>query len=450
MRGMRPNPVNTPDGRVAVSAILAWTLMLGGLAGAAGAVEVTQVRWWTAPDHTRVVLDLSGPCRYDLRRVGGPPRIAINVPGARFRSTTTLGVRDGAVLRVRRNALPGKAQVVLDLDGDLRYRDFALQSLGDRPDRIVVDVFRKGKWPGGPVAATIPGHATEPPATDSGDGTVTVVIDPGHGGMDPGAVRYGVREKDAVLAVSRELKRLIDARPGYRAVLTRDGDYFVSLAERVRIARRSKGDLFVSVHANTHRSSRVAGMEVYFLSPKRATDREAQELADKENAADMVGLAPEERGDDDVLSILMDLRSHQVLSRSNRLADHFLEEARRSGAVTPRVVKQAGFQVLRSLAMPSVLVELAYLSHREDRELLSTHEGQRRLARILCDAILAYGGDQRLELAMDSSWATHYRVRHGDTLWELARRYRTSIGEIRDRNRLSTDRLRVGQTLMLP
>lgn len=430
---MRPRDTVIVVGRRILSALVFVCLAAG--ATIAADVRITSVRHWTAPDHTRVVLDLSGPADYAVRRVDDPARIAVTIPGAAFGSLETVAVADDLVLRVRRNALEGRAQAVLDLAGDVEFRHFALRAGDGRPDRIVVDVSRPS-----PTAASVP---------DTTEGVV-VVIDPGHGGMDPGAVRDGVREKDVVLGIARRLEVRLEARDGFSAVLTREGDWFVSLADRVGTARRAGGDLFVSIHANSNDRSALSGMEVYFLSRQRADDRETQELADRENAADLVGLPPDERLDGNVLEILMDLRSSSVLTGSNRLADRILGAARRSGEVKARGVRQDVFRVLQTLAMPSALVETAYLSNPGDRELLATRSGQDRLAAILAEGIFAYLDDRDPTLWEEPGWSTRYRVRRGDTLWALARRYSTSVDEIRRHNELSDDRLRVGQTLTLP
>ncbi len=450
------------------------------------ATVVRQVRHWTAPDHTRIVLDLSDLAAYEVRQVAAPPRIAINVTGARFATTAERAVGDGLVRRIRCNALVGRAQVVLDLDLTGRFRHFRLPAEDGHPPRIVVDVFRdepgatrqradEAKTGGGdvqsspvagvdgtsPAAADQLAPAAESAAPSSSAAPFTVVIDAGHGGMDPGAMRAGLREKDFTLAVALELARRIEAQPGWRAVLTRRGDYFVSLAERVRIARREKGDVFISLHLNTHPRRATAGMEVYFLSLQGATDREAQELADKENAADLVGLAPDDAQDDSVLSILMDLRMARVLDQSSQLAEAILGATRRCDFLGARRVKQARFQVLRSLAMPSALVELAYLSNEGDRALLESGTGTVRLARLLVDGLAAYRGQPgpRLVAAagtvtaeggVDTPWGRRYRVRRGDTLWQLAREHGTTIAEICARNRLGTPEIRVGQRLRLP
>jgi N-acetylmuramoyl-L-alanine amidase len=332
---------------------------------------------------------------------------------------------------------------VVDLESKAEYKVFDLPAADGRPDRIVLDVFRPAGERPRTVAPAVPRQAVQP---------YTVVIDPGHGGLDPGAIRSGLREKDVVLDVCLQMSRLLEKLPGYRAVLTRQKDYYPSLTRRVEIARKAGGDLFLSIHCNTHRRRSVRGMEIYFLSLQGATDREAQELADKENAADLVGLAPEEADDDLVVSILMDLRMTQVMHQSSRLAEYVLASARTSETVDARRVKQARFQVLRNLAMPSALIELAYLSNPEDHRLLSSKKGRKKLAELLVESVLRYRHDESALALLDfrGGWTQRYRVRRGDSLWKLAKRYGTTVAEISQRNNLSSAGLKIGQTLMLP
>jgi N-acetylmuramoyl-L-alanine amidase len=442
----------------AVVCALLWSL---STAAVAASPQVLRVRYWTAPDHTRVVLDLTRPGSYTVRRFHDPDRLTIEVQGARLGNGTTISVGDGLISRIRRLGLRGKVQIVLDLQKDVHFRHFALPAADGRPDRVVVDVLRGDPSPRSQVA-TRPVKNTEPVTGQAGQvrerslpaatKPFTVILDPGHGGMDPGAIRNRVQEKDVVLNVCRETARLINQIPGYRAVLTRDRDYFLSLGRRVRIAKEKNGDIFLSIHANTHPKRGTSGMEVYFLSLKGATDREAKELADKENAADLVGLDPGERRDDSVLAILMDLHMTRVLNQSSRLAESIMTSTKRSGVVGTRRVKQARFQVLSSLAMPSALIELAYLSNTDDRKLLASRQGQRDLAQALVAGILGYRSDQEA-LALTGitrSWNSTHQVRRGDSLWELARRYDTTIDEIRTRNNLRSSQLLIGQKLRVP
>jgi len=251
---------------------------LSGLVGiAAAGTEVVRVRHFTAPDHTRIVLDLSGPGSFEVRRVADPDRIAINVQDAGFRDLTTITVGDGVVKRIRCNAGSRQAQVVVDLSDRAEFRSFSLPAAKGRPDRIVVDILRGTRAPI-PVT-TIPARkpvrkpANRPAQLKPATRPFTIIVDPGHGGLDPGASRGGLREKDVVLDIAKEMARLIDSVPGYQAILTRTGDYGLELWERVQFAKKKEGDLFISVHCNTNPRKSLSGMDVYFLSLQGATDR---------------------------------------------------------------------------------------------------------------------------------------------------------------------------------
>ena len=412
--------------------------------GVADAAEILQIRYFSAPDHTRVVLDLDGPAGYEVRVVDDPRRLVINVAGARFADTGSLDVADQLIRRVRRNPGPTRGQVVLDLVGAAEHRHFDLEAEAGLPFRIVVDVSHPARRPSPvpEVAPTVPAVACR------------VIIDPGHGGLDPGAVRGRDQEKDIVLDVSRRIRDALAATPGFTAALTREQDWYPSLAERVESAADQDGDLFVSIHCNTHRSAAIKGMEVYFLSLQGASDREAQELADKENAADLVGLAANARTGDAILSILMDLHMTRVLRQSSRLSEQILAAAAASGVSTKRV-KQARFQVLHSLAMPSALVELAYLSNPDDRRLLTSAAGRQKLAEAVAAGIVAYGQglvvpEAATVAAAEPRWTRQYKVRQGDNLYRLARQHATSVEAIRENNNLHNDHIRVGQYLSLP
>jgi len=257
-----------------------------------------------------------------------------------------------------------------------------------------------------------------------------------------------------VLEIAREMARLIDSVPGYRAILTRTGDYGLELWQRVQFAKDKEGDLFLSIHANTNPRKSLSGMDVYFLSLQGASDREARELADKENAAQLVGLNPAQAHDDLVMDILMDLRMTRVLHQSARLADHILAAADAGGVIRGRKVKQAGFHVLKSLAMPSALVEVAYMTNRDDLALLKSPSSRKDLAAAIVAGVMSWRRDQqaiaRLGGTVEPAWTRRYRVQRGDSLWKLARRHGTTVNEITRRNSLASGSLLVGQTISLP
>jgi N-acetylmuramoyl-L-alanine amidase len=441
---------------------LACVLVLVLPAGAVGAdgPQVLRIRHFSGPQYTRVVLDLDSPASFVVREVEDPRRIAVNVRRGSFRLDGSIPVGDGLVKRIRSHQGPQRAQVVIDLMADYTFKSFSLPAADGRPERIVVDVYRP--QPGKTAPAPQPGDGgVEPsPSRVPGGGMrdpdrpFTVIIDPGHGGLDPGAIRNGVQEKDIVLDVSLAMARLLEKQPGYRVVLTRDRDFYPSLDRRVEIARQEQGDLFISVHCNTARNRGVKGMEAFFLSLQGATDREAQELADKENAADMVGLAVEARQNDLVMNILMDLQMSRVLHESSRFCEHLLEAAHRGGVVARRRVKQARFQVLSSLAMPSALVELGFMSNQKDFASLQDPKRRSALAGSLVEGILSWRRDRealaRMGKEISLAWTQQYAVRRGDSLWDLARKHGTTVGEITKRNNLGSRSIMVGQVLTLP
>ncbi len=415
-----------------------------GAQATGGLREVVEVRYFTAPGHTRVVLDMSAGGSFEVRRVRNPDRIAINVSGAAVGTATPVEVSDGLVQGIRLNTDSRRTQVVIDLAEGAEFRSFSLPAIGERHERIVVDVLRPGS-----AETVVPEVEIKPAARP-----FVVIVDAGHGGMDPGAVRQRVNEKTIVLDIAREMARLINALPGYRAHLTRSGDYGLELWERVDFAKRKEGDLFLSVHCNTHSNSDIDGMEVYFLSLQGATDREAKELADKENAAQLVGLDPTATHDELVMDILMDLKMTQVLKESAQLSHHILDAGKASGVVKGRRVKQAGFHVLNSLAMPSALVEVAYMSNRDDMKVLRDRNGRRDLAAAVVQGVVAWRQDQpalqQLASGEAGSWTGKYEVRRGDSLWGLARRHGTTVTEISRNNNLQSGAINVGQELRLP
>lgn len=416
-------------------------LVLAAAVVTAGEV-VQQVRTWTGPEKTRIVLDLSGPTPYRAERRGGS--LLILLPDAASVREETRHLDDGRVGALTRRVGPGGAELEIALVGTASCRHFALPAGEGRPARIVVDVR-----PGVPAtAAEIPAPLAV--AVAAPPETLVVAIDAGHGGQDPGAIRDGVREKDVVLDIARRLAELVDAEPRLRAVLTRSDDRDVKLEERVRLAEAAGADLFVSIHANSSDRAATRGLEVYFLDEARAEEREGRALKDPRGAAGLLGL-DEQTADDTVLPILMDLRQVSVVDRSRGLAERILAAARRSDTLDARVVKQGGYHVLRSLAMPSALVETAYLTNPRDRALLADPAGRREVARILGEGIRDFVAAERGEpVASLLSWSTWYEVRRGDNLWDLARRHGTSVREILERNHMDSDRLAVGQTLTLP
>jgi N-acetylmuramoyl-L-alanine amidase len=287
---------------------------------------------------------------------------------------------------------------------------------------------------------------------------VVVALDAGHGGKDPGAVgRHGTREKDVVLQIARRLKARIDREPGMEAYLTRDGDYFVPLRERIERARRQRADLFVSIHADAFKNRQARGSSVYVLSPRGATDEAARWLAARENAADLVGGVSLDDKDAMLASVLLDLSQTAAIDASVNVADQVLSRLGTVGRLHRSTVGRAGFLVLKSPDIPSILVETAFISNPDEEAQLKNARHQEALAGAIVDGIRAYFYDNPPPgtlLAMEGPPARSEPVEHiivrGETLSGIASRYNVSLSALRRHNRLKNDRIRIGQTLEIP
>jgi N-acetylmuramoyl-L-alanine amidase len=230
------------------------------------------------------------------------------------------------------------------------------------------------------------------PILDAGIGRdVVVVIDAGHGGYDVGALgQHGTREKDVALGISKQLAALINREEGMRAVLTRDGDYFIKLRERMRIAREAKADLFVSVHANGYKNGLAKGASVFILSPRGASSEAAKLLAEKENSAESIGNIELTDKDDDLKAVLIDLSQGAIIEESHDVASKVLSRMRRMGRIHMRTVQKAGFAVLKSPDVPSILVETAFITNPEEERKLRSSAHQQEYARAILDGARDY------------------------------------------------------------
>jgi N-acetylmuramoyl-L-alanine amidase len=412
--------------------------------GEAAATGVLAVRHWSAPDHTRIVIDLSEPGAFRHRDLSDPPRVAVDITGGTLgQSLRTLPINDGLVKQVRFNVLSqsGVAQVVIDLELEARYDVFALDRIEEKLDRIVIDVKR-------PSSAVREGPAIRAPRVIGPDqfGDFLVMIDPGHGGEDPGRRNPdGIKEKDLALEFSRELAKTISARPGYRAELTRTGDYFVSLRRRREIAEERGAHLFVSVHFNAAPARSARGTEVFFVSMAGADTRATQELVKSENAADLVGGVPPRDDDtsDHLTRMLFDLRQHDSVERSQSLATKITDHVAMTRGLPTRNVKQAGFAVLKSLFIPAVLVEVAFLTNQDDVRYIRSSKNRGHYVDAVAAGVVAYCEDVEIPRL---GWRIH-TVHSGETLAKVAAHYAMDVSALRGANDLENDELRVGQKL---
>jgi len=397
----RPDP--RPPDRGPRTGFLAWALcaLLAGGLGAAKpaakktaatpprapkpATELVRIRYWTAPDHTRLVFDLSGaPPEEPQFRLTGPSTFEVDIPRIRKSlAVTSEFVGDSLVADIFPSVSDSGVVVRIGLKRETTPLGYMLKSVDGVPDRIVVDV----PMPPNPQAEEqLNQRVTELRRTKR----LIVAIDAGHGGDDTGALGYRrLPEADIALAIAKKLKAELDQIPGVSAVFTRTGDYFIPLRKRIDIARKYQADLFISIHCNASRNRDATGTEVYFLSSTGATDEAARSLADAENAADMDGGVPAQAGDD-LLGILFDLRQNDTVRRSSDLAENIVDALRDENRLSTRGVKQAGFVVLKAPEMPSVLIETAFITNPREAAMLKDAQFQAKFAERMAGGIESY------------------------------------------------------------
>lgn len=418
--------------------IVAALVLLCHVAGAQAApVTVKNLRMWQAPDHTRLVFDLSAPAEYDVGVLTNPHRVYLDFPDARLAHELPEMADDGRFMKKVHSGhpRPGVLRVVFTLKMAAEPRTFQLKPNEVYGHRLVVDLEDKQ---GGEKRAV----ATASAATDD----FVVAIDAGHGGEDPGAIGpRRTREKDVTLAIAKELKALVDSDPGMRGVLVRKSDYYVSLRRRTAIARSARANLFISIHADAFPQRSVRGSSVYTLSTDGASSEAARWLSNKENAADLVGGVSLRDKDETVARVLWDLSMTKSISDSRELAADILRNLRRVGRVHRNRVEYAGFAVLKSPDIPSVLVESAFLSNPHEEKLLRTAAHRRKLAGAIYSGIRRY-----YERRRPGARPAVYVVKRGDTLSEIAQRYRISVSNLKKVNNMKGDVVRVGQKLRIP
>lgn len=385
-----PHLSQTGSRKFILTLFAAWVVACGN----AFAAEVRAVRMAATDTGTRVVLDLSAPVKHKVFLLDDPARVVLDVSHSNLRKQA-LGAPEGAVTATRSGKLPNNGlRLVFEVQGKVTIRSSTAGPSGEAGHRLILDIdgpaaVARAALPPPPLAQPVairPAHAP----TESGR-DIIIAVDAGHGGVDPGASgRKGTREKDIVLAVAKLLAARINQEPGMKAVLTRDGDYFITLPERTRRARKAKADLFVSIHADAIANPNVSGSSVYVLSERGASSEAARWLAESENAADLKGGVALNDKDPVIQGVLLDLSQSAAIASSMSAAENVLKSLHRVGEVRKPSVQQAGFVVLKSPDIPSMLVETAFISNREEERKLNLPAHRQKLANAIFDGIELY------------------------------------------------------------
>lgn len=436
--------------------------------------QVKGVRMWTAPDHTRLVFDIDRPAEHQVFSLANPQRLVVDFQDSRIGPKySAKGLQDRHIEGLRHaHRSDGRLRVVMDLRQAVKTKAFLLAPNKAYGHRLVIDLYREeGDQKAGSSASRTakPADTQATPrkprvAKSEQDFTelrdVVVAVDAGHGGYDPGASGSvkGTREKDITLQIARRLKRQIDAQPGMRAILTRKGDYFVGLRQRMTIARANRADLFVSIHADAFRDKRVRGSSVYVLSSRGASSEAARWLAERENNrdADLVGEVGFHDMDPAVAQVVIDLSQTASQEASLSVARRVYQNLGKVGKVHGKRVLSAGFMVLKAPDIPSLLIETGFISNPREERNLSSPRYQEKMAKSVMSGIRQYfteappPGTLLAKRERDNRPRKHVIVA-GDTLSHIAQRYEVSLASLRNENRIKNDRrIHVGQVLRIP
>jgi N-acetylmuramoyl-L-alanine amidase len=399
---------------------------VGYAATAFAQVQISAARVWPAADYTRVTLESAQPIRHQMLSLRNPERLVIDLENVAPNNVLNgladkIGANDPYVKSVRVGQFkPGVVRLVFDLKSEVKPQAFALAPVAGYGHRLALDIYpleppdplmamldNRERQPNLPNAATPPAVADarltpDKPAAHLPEKSaraapslparmITIAIDPGHGGEDPGARgKNGTWEKNVTLAISRKLKERIDQEPNMRAIMMRDGDYFMSLGARVVKARRARADLFVSVHADAFTRPDAHGSSVFALSERGATSAAANWLARKENEADLIGGVNLDVPDPYLKQTLLDLSQTATINDSLKLAKAVLSEVGGINRLHKNHVEQAGFAVLKSPDIPSILVETAFITNPDEERRLNNDAYQTKMAEAIFTGIRRY------------------------------------------------------------
>ncbi len=403
---------------------IALALLLTLIPHLAFALDVTGLRFGTHPEKQRIVIELSGPAKFKAYTMQDPDRLIIDLPGFGWKVGTIQKPVSSLISDIRHGDIGGnQSRLVLQTSSPtFILSSFLIPADSKQPNRIVID-FQSSRPPSAStvqnLAAMVPAHATaktktpQPQHRKLSDDTGSIetaqqnfdekpkfgnkqkpliIIDPGHGGQDPGArAANGNYEKTIVLAVGLELKKQLEDSGQYRVQMTRDTDIFIPLQDRVKFARRNGGDLFVSLHADSMSNSSVSGASVYTLSDT-ASDKEAEKLAERENKSDAIAGVNLSNQDNDVANILIDLASRDTMNQSRYLANTVVSTMPDKGVhmLERKPHRSAGFAVLKALDIPSILVEMGYLTNYDEAQRLSSQDYRAKVAQGLKASVDSY------------------------------------------------------------
>ncbi|MBV1876210.1 MAG: N-acetylmuramoyl-L-alanine amidase [Pseudomonadales bacterium] len=416
---------------------------------------IEAIRLRQSPERTRIVFDLNASVEHKLFLLNNPRRLVIDVFDANFRTAIELKGAENTPITGMRTAIRNNAdvRVVLDLNDKIKPRSFILKPILQYGDRLVVDLYTVDQQVA-PVVAK-----AERISRQMRD--VIIAIDAGHGGDDPGAIGYGkLYEKDVVLGIAKKLESYFARAPGYKPLMIREGDYYVGLRKRTKIARQSEADVFLSIHADAFKTAEARGASVYAISQRGATSETAKYLAEKENGADLiggVGRVSLSDKDDMLAGVLLDLSMTASLAVSLEMGQSVLKAIKGVNRLHKKSVEQAAFAVLKSPDIPSLLIETGYISNPSEASRLKTPGHQAKMARAIFNGVDRYINNHPPEGSY-LSWKKRggavrlvsYKIERGDTLSGIAVKHRVTAKSLMKVNNLRNEIIKIGQIIKIP
>ena len=420
------------------------------LPSAIWAADIESVRLWRAPDSTRLVLDLSTAAEHNLFALQNPNRLVIDLSDSQLKTQfDKLDLANTPISGIR-VAVRNKTdvRVVLDLKTTVSPKSFSLKANEQYSDRLVIDLFDKKRVVSRSVEEVVKKKNRK----------IIIAIDAGHGGEDPGALGpRKVREKVVVFQIAKRIEKLFDSNPNFQGELVRSGDYYLAHRKRSHLAREKQADFFISIHADAFTDPQAHGASVYALSTKGATSEAARYLASKENRADLIGGASNlslDNKDDVLAGVLLDLSMTATLSSSLEAGKYVLKNMGSVARLHKKQVEQAGFLVLKSPDLPSLLIETGFISNPKEARQLSSAKYQQRMADAIYDGLVQFYSENppvgTLLAKNGNAVARSYIIARGDTLSEIAVRHNTSVRKILRYNKMSSSTIRVGQRILIP
>ncbi len=410
--------------------------------GSARAARVQNIRLSKHSGYVRLVFDLDSVVDHSIFSLHDPERVVLDLRQTRMTHGLVDQVQANSLIRGIRSGVRNGSdlRVVFDLQEKISPRSFLLPALGNKPHRLVLDLHH-----------TRNASVRKTPKKQSLR-EVIVAIDAGHGGRDPGATgRHGTKEKHVTLQMAKRLQKVLNQQPGVKAVLTRSNDRFLRLRDRIARARKHNADMMISLHADSFPDPRARGSSVYALSVGGASSETARLLAEKENASDLlfggVELAIEDKM---VKEVLFDLSLTGTIESSLDIGSVVLKHLARVNRVHKKTVQQADFAVLKAPNIPSILLETAFISNPREEKNLRSKAHQQKMAKAIARGVSDYFARKAPPGTWLAAHAAEYKVRHGDTLGEIARRFNTSVEKLRARNALYSNNLSAGQVIKIP